>query len=247
MPGAWKQVCVVTETFDEKGLVTSTSTTETKTTLMQVDQQGVTLDLEVTHEVAGKRFAAEPQTITQGFHGELICRNLKVNQPRPGEVVVEGRKIPCKILQLECSAAASKSVTEVYYSDTVAPYLLRRHSVTSDLDGDNTLSETTADVVGLHMLCKTRPKIRNTTLVKAVNKHAKGTVVTWTFTSPHVPGGVIGHDSKELDKDGRLVRRSTLQLISYGLAPERERIGLFGRKRALRHRKPKSGIRYVPR
>ena len=246
-PGAWKLVCVVTETFDEKGLVTSTSTTETRTTLMQVDAEGVTLELEVVHEVAGKQFAAEPRTVRQGFHGELICQNLKVNESRPGQVVIEGRKIPCRTVQLECSAPTSKTVTQVYYSDVVAPYLLKRHSVTSDLDGNNMLSETTADVVGLEMPSKARPKIRRMALIKTVNKHAKGTVVTWTYTSPAVPGGVIGHDSRELDKDGRLIRRSRLQLIGYGSAPEREWIGRFGRKRALRPRKPKSGIRYVPR
>ena len=37
-PGAWKQVCVVTETLDEKGFVKNTSTIETKTTLISVDE-----------------------------------------------------------------------------------------------------------------------------------------------------------------------------------------------------------------
>ena len=57
-PGAWKLVRVLTETLDENGLVTGTTTTETRTTLMQADERGITLEIATTVEVAGKRFEA---------------------------------------------------------------------------------------------------------------------------------------------------------------------------------------------
>lgn len=244
-PGAWKLVCVVTETLDEKGLVKERSTTETKTTLMNIEEDGVTLELDVIHEVAGKRIR-ETQTIKQGFHGELICRNLKVKPARAGQVVIEGLKIPCKVLQLECSAPTSKTVTDVYYAPTRPPYVLRRHGLTSDVEGENTLSETAVNVVCLDWRRTKLPGLNSAVLVEAVNKHSKGTIVTWTCTSPKVPGGVISYDSRELDKLSRVVRRSTLELINYDSEPERERIGLFGRRRAGRIRKLKPPSRYPP-
>jgi hypothetical protein len=36
-----------------------------------------------------------------------------------------------------------------------------------------------------------------------------------------VPGGIVAHSSKELDADGHLIRRSTLEVVDYGLEPDR--------------------------
>ena len=84
-PGAWKRVRVVTETLDEQGTVTSTSTTETKTSLVRVEQNAVDLEVEVSVEVAGKRFEGQPQCIRQGFNGEVVGPDMKIksSQPRP--------------------------------------------------------------------------------------------------------------------------------------------------------------------
>ena len=70
-PGAWKKVRVVTETLDEAGNVTSTSTTDTTTLLEFVDADTYSLQLEVTVDVAGKRFQTPPQYIEQGYFGEI--------------------------------------------------------------------------------------------------------------------------------------------------------------------------------
>jgi hypothetical protein len=59
-----------------------------------------------------------------------------------------------------------------------------------------------------------------------------------------VPGGVVSHSSKEVDKNGRLLRRSTLELVDYNIDPDRERSGLFGRKRP--NRRPKPETNYGP-
>ena len=100
-PGAWKLVRVVTETFDDHGSLASTNLTETKTTLQKVETDGVTLEIEVGMEVAGKQFDAQPQCIKQGFHGELLSPDLKVKPSQPGQVVIEDRNVPCRIQQLE--------------------------------------------------------------------------------------------------------------------------------------------------
>ena len=68
-PGAWTKVRKWMEELDEKGNVKSASTTETKTTLMGVDESGCTLQLEVTVEVAGKRFEAQPRQVRVEFDG----------------------------------------------------------------------------------------------------------------------------------------------------------------------------------
>ncbi len=241
---AWKTVRVATETLDEDGKVTSTTFTETETTLEKVDEDGVVLTVRVAVEVAGRHFEAEPQTIKQGFHGELLGKDLTVKELGPGQITIEGRKVDCKIVQLEFSGPTSKTVTNIYYSPETAPHFLRRTSVTTDLEGENTLSKMSLDVRALDMPLRVLAEIQSTALIRTVQEHAKGTITTWSYSSSNVPGGVVFHSSKELDKDGRLIRRSTLQLTGYGSEPENGRVGLFGRKRALRDRKGKTPSRF---
>ena len=120
-PGAWKLVRVVTETLDEHGQVISTNTADTKTTLVDVDNDGVTLEIQTCMEVAGKRFQAEPQTVQQGFHGELVGPNLKLQNPVDGEVLIEDRKRPCKVQALEIvGPAGEKQRPPLLFGDPVA-------------------------------------------------------------------------------------------------------------------------------
>lgn len=235
-PGAWKLVRVVTESFDEND--TLSSTTETRSILEAMEEDGVTLSIEVTVKVGGKRFEAEPQSVKQGFHGELASQGLKLTDLGSGEVVIQGQAIPCRIQQLAFAGPASKTVTKIYYSDTVEPYVLKRESVKTDLEGKVPLSETTVNVVALDVPRRILGGITNSAHVKAVHKHAKGMTTTLAVTSMDVPGGVICHTSKQLDESGRLIRRSSLEMIDYGLDVQRDRVGLFHRRRPSRLRPP---------
>jgi hypothetical protein len=234
-PGAWKLVRVVTETFDEQGNVTGISTTETRTALKEIGEAGVVLDVEVVLEIAGKRLDAAPQTVRQGFHGEPIEQQVHVKNLGAGHVLVEGRKIPCQVEQVEVIGSSNKIVTKTYWSPTVAPFVLRRESVTTDLQGTTVLSQSTVDVVALDMPCKVLAEMKSTSHVKTVVTHPKGTTTTLSVVSVDIPGGVVCHTSKEMDEKGRLIRRSALELIDYGLEPEPERTGLLRRFRTRLH------------
>ncbi len=238
-PGAWKLVRVVTETIDENRQVANTAITETKTTLTQVEKDGVTLCIEVMVEVAGKRFQRQPQTVKQGFHGEPMSQDLQIKGATAGKVTIEGRVFPCKIFQLLFSGPANnnKTVSNVYYSNKTIPYVLKRTSVTADPEEKKTLSKTVVAVVALDMPWKVLAEIKSSVLVRTIREHAKGTITTWAVTTSDVPGGVICHSSKEIDKTGRMVRRSTLELIEYGLELDKARVGLFDRKRDRRTRR----------
>ena len=77
--------------------------------------------------------------------------------------------------------------------------------------------------------------------MKTVHKNNKGTVITLAAVLPDVPGGIVRHSSKELDKTGRVVRRSTLELVDYGTNSDDDRSGLF-RKRSSRRPKPDDAL-----
>jgi hypothetical protein len=236
-PGTWKLVRVVTETLDEQGLVVSTSTTDTKTTLLEIGNNSVTLEVEACMEVAGKRFQVEPQTIKQGFHGETTGSDLKPKQPVDGQFEIEGRKIPCKIQQFAMVGPNGKTSLTLHYSSSVPPNVLKRECVVTDADGKNTVSETDTDVLVLDMPVRVIDDLRGGSYVRTVHKNGKTTVTTLAVVVSDVPGGVVCHSSKEIDKDGRLVRRSTLELVDYSGDPDKDRSGMFRSKRSSRRTK----------
>jgi len=230
-PGAWKLVRVVTESLDENGHVISVNVTETKTSLLRVDSDGVELEVEVGVEVAGKQFDGQPQCLKQGFHGELAGGDVKSLPSTSAEVIIEDRKIPCRSQQVEINGPSGRTSVVAFFSDTLPPYILRRQSKTTDAGGANTLSETFSEVVALNMPQRVLTEIKNAACIKTLQKTPKGAVTTLAMSSPDVPGGVVYQTTKETDNGGRLIRRSTLELLNYGNRPETERTGLFGRKR----------------
>jgi hypothetical protein len=235
-PGAWKMVRVVTKCLNESGAVSRTNTTETKTTLLQLDDKGATLQVNAVVEFLGKRFETDGQSVRQGFHGEPDDPNLKIRPLAASSVTIDGERIPCSVAELELSTPECKTVTTLHYSPSVAPYILKRESLVTDVGGQSILGQTTTEVVAFNMPCEVLSDVKTTAQVQTVYKHPNGTITTLSFVSPEVPGGVVAYSSKELDKEGHLTRISVLKLVGYSFEPEDSRPGLFGHKRSTRFR-----------
>lgn len=236
-PGAWKSVRVITESLDQRGQVISVSTSEVKTTLLAIDDDDITLEIQTCMEVAGKRFKAETQTVRQGFHGEPAGPVAAVKEPVDAQTIVEGRKLPCKLLQLELAGAGEKTNIQFYYLPGDAPRLLRRVSATTDADAKQTLRESAVETIALDMPIRARGQTLVGCYVKTTSAAAGGGTTTVAAIVPEVPGGVVAHSSKEYDKTGRIVRRVTLELVDYSQDPEQDRSNLFNRKRDKRRAK----------
>ena len=236
-PGAWKLVRVVTESYDEGSHIINVNITETKTSLLRIDEDGVVLEVEVGVEVAGKQFDGQPQCLKQGFHGELVGGEVKFLPAAAAEVSIEDQKIPCRSQKIEVSGPAGRTSVNVFFSDTLSPYILRRQSKTTDVGGTNVLSETLSEVVALDMPQRVLSEMKNVACIKTLQKTPRGSVTTLAMSSPDVPGGAVSQTTKETDATGRLIRRSTLELVNYGSQPETELNGRFGRKRPPRGRK----------
>lgn len=233
-PGAWKLVRVVTETLDERGQVVGTNTADVRTTLVSIDDNGVTLEVQTCMEVAGKRFQAEPQIVRQGFHGESSKLNVQAKSSTAGHATIEGRLRPCKVRQLDATRPTEKTTVRLWFSPAIWPYVLRRERVVTDLESKQTLSRTTVEVIALDMPVRLRDELRNGAYVKTVHRNAKGVVTVLAVVLPDVPGGLVNHSQKEVNTSGRVVRRSTLQLVDYSLHAEEDPPGPINRKRASR-------------
>jgi len=219
--GSWAKVRIVTETFDEAGQVTNTTSIETKTTLSRLEIDGVALMLENVVDVAGKRLASQQQTVKLGFSGEQIGQNVVVKNLGVAKLLIAGRQIPCKMQELEVVADGRRRVTLVHYSDDLIPHILRRRSVLSDLNaGESSTQETTVEVVALDTPVSVLGENRTGSKFKIVQKTDRGSTVTESTNAAGIPGELVAHQSTSLDADGRLLRRSKLQLIGFHIAPD---------------------------
>ncbi len=230
-PGAWKLVRVVTETFDEQGNTTGTSITETRTTLKEVGDKGVVLQVDVAVEIAGKRICAQPQTVRQAYHGEADESSVQITDLGMGKLAIEGREISCQIEQVESVGTHAKTLTRMHWNACAVPCTLKRESTMTDLKSGEVLSQSTVEVVALDMPCRVVDEIKSTAHLKTVVRHSQGTTTTLSVTSTDIPGGVIRHTAKEVDENGRLLRRSELELIDYDLQLRDEHLGLLRRWR----------------
>lgn len=229
--GAWKRYRVTTESLDENGQVVNTTVTETKTSLEDVDAEGVTLRVETIAEIAGKQLPSQPKQLRQSLRGDWAVGKAVVHGGGLAQVMIEGRAVPCRVEVAEVVGPAGKTVTRTFYSRFVSPYVLRRESRTTDPEGKTTLDETVFRVVSLDRPCKVAPHIRRAVSIESVSTTPSGSTITRGFISDEVPGGVVFHTADELDKNGRLVRHSSLVLVDFGLEPEKEDSGFIGRKR----------------
>lgn len=216
-PGAWKVLRAVTESFDKEGV--AGSVTETRFTLESADDSGVTIRVEVLVEMAGKRFRTEPHRVKQGWHGEPVGENTQVQDLGPDQIAIEGRVINCQVMRIENLLPGGRTQTKLWYSPTVPPYVLRREVIVSDRVSGQLLEKSLSEVTVLEVPCRVGRQVLSTSQLRATHEFPRGTITTLSLISPEVPGGLIGQTAREVDKEGKLIRRTTVELVDFGLQP----------------------------
>lgn len=214
--GSWKSVRVVTETLDEKGQVAGITRTETRTTLVSVEARGYSLRIESTVEVAGKKFASQPQVVRHGYYGEPAGQTVEVKKIGTEPLQIDGRTVTSDVRQATYESDGVKRTSTIYYCSTVSPYQLRRETVTQAATEDQR-STTIVETIALDMPQKVHGQVRPAAYLKTTRKSPQGTKVTVEVHCDDVPGGVISHSATEADATSRVVRRSTLELIDYNI------------------------------
>jgi hypothetical protein len=209
-------VRIVTDTLNDRGGVADTTTTDTKTTLLRADAKRLTLRIDATVNVAGKRFDCQPQVVEYGYYGESANETTETKAMGSEPLTIDGRQVPCRIEQVVASTGQQRQVTQMFLSDAQEPFVLKR--VTAVFKKDNETLEdpqTTAEVIALDMPYNVLHEVKSTAFERTIQKSARGTNVTLDVTCVDVPGGIVARTSKELDSHGRLLRRSSLELVDY--------------------------------
>jgi hypothetical protein len=217
--GTWKKVRVITEAIDSHGAVTDTTTTETKTTLVRVDSKRLTLRIEATVEVAGKRFESQTQTVEYGYYGETPSERPDAKNLGNTQVTIEGRDVPCQLRLVVASSVQQKQVMRLYLSDDVEPFVLKRETTTVQNAKSSADQQTTAEteVIAVDMPYAVMRDLKSAAYEQTVQKTQRGTNVSLDVICVDVPGGIVARTSKEFDTQGHLLRRNTVQLVDYSV------------------------------
>jgi hypothetical protein len=217
--GSWRQVRIVTQNFDEQGNPTDSSITDNKTSVEEVTPERVTLKVEVTVEVAGKRFPSQPQIIKQGYAGETVGQTVSFKSLEPETLSIDGQQVRCETQQVEILGGVTREVSLISFAPGHFPAILKRKSTMRDAAGTKTMQEATTEVkaVGMSRRVLNERLPREAYLVRQEQRSEHGVITTWSWHVPDVPGEIVDQCSKKIDPQGRLVRRTTLELVGYGI------------------------------
>jgi hypothetical protein len=214
--GSWKLVRATTETLDDKEQVVNVAITETRTTLAAVNDSTYTLRSEAKVNVTGRQIPAAPHVAQHGYYGESPGKGVSVRKTGEAVLTIDGRAVPCELREVLLEGDGGKLKNTMYFSAEVPPFVLRRE-ITMDANGEEKRNSTLVEVVALDLPQRIRNELRPASFVKTTQKLPQGTKVTLEVHSDEVPGGVAAHWSTETDAQGHIIRRSTLELIDFGL------------------------------
>jgi hypothetical protein len=216
-PGSWKLVKVTAETFDAAGKSTGTSITETRTMLLSVEATRYELQIDVKVDVGGKQFASLPRVTQQGFQGEGEGQKANVRRLAASVLKIGERSLNAQNAEIEVADKESRKVTRISYSGSGHPFVLARQSTTYDATG-KVQQEVDVETKAMQAPRTLLGVRRMTWQTRTTQKHAGGRIVTDEVHCFDIPGGVVEHTSEEFDEQGKLLRRSQLELANYGIA-----------------------------
>ncbi len=217
--GSWQSTRQISETLDPQGRVTAVTITDTRTTLVAADDQTYTLKYETTVEVAGKTVAVPMRTVKYCYDdslAELMAQRAWL--PQEQAVRIEDRDVACRVLETRLSSATQRTTIRTFFAADTQPHVLRRETLTTPAAEPVPESRTTLEVVALDMPHHVLDTMRSVAHVRVTHRNGTGSMTRFVYWCLDIPGGVVAHTTKELDAAGKLVRRSTLELVEYFVA-----------------------------
>jgi hypothetical protein len=213
-PGSWVVVRHAVETLDADGRVVATSNTETRTTLAGVDEQCLTLRVQASLEVGGKKLDGPTQELRQGPNGDRPEQPAVVTFVGEEDVRVQDRTFRCRMEQSELTADGKRTVTRIWTSPEAGPFELRRNTAIIDVASGKLIDDTTIEVTSLpqrRILARFRPVAE----VAITRRHPHGLTTARGVNCPDVPGGVVSQSAEDFGPDGKLLRRTKIELVDF--------------------------------
>jgi hypothetical protein len=220
---AWKEVRVRTYAVGDAGEVLRSSTTVARTRVTRVGANSFSLCVSSTVEVAGREFAAEPQTFTRAVAPQVDSSEV-VGQET---VLIDGREYPVQIIEFVSTNGAQQEANKLLFCRDTTPQMLKRVTRTRDSANPDAVVETTVTVTQLNKMADILGELKCTWAATTVINMRDKTVTIREVNCADVPGELVSQITEEHDANGVLVARKELELVGYGIGRARR---LFRRR-----------------
>jgi|GEM_PF-1209973 hypothetical protein len=215
-PGCWKTVRVITDILDGQGNVNSTTKTETTTTLLKKKGNSYTLEVEVTMEIGDRRIASEPKQIKRNFTINTDGK-IRIKPASKSTVTFNGHTLPVDVLNVTLEDTNGRRASTVHSSRDTPPFVFRRETVMVNNENEQ-LYQTTVSVTEYGLAHKVLGETEMICTIHTVHRQDMRTITSDETYCADVPGGIISHRSEETNAAGQVMRRSTMELLDYGLS-----------------------------
>jgi hypothetical protein len=155
-----------------------------------------------------------PQTLREGLGGEGSDASTFVDLGEES-VVVQGRTYRCNVQQTETVVDGRKRIVKTWFAPHVAPYVLRRLITTRNASNDAVIGESQMDVVSLAVERRILARLRPVAEVRIVDRHDRGLTKASAYCCPEIPGGIVSQKAEEFDAEGKLLRRTNIELVDF--------------------------------
>ena len=235
-PGAWRELRITTETFDNEGKVVSRSVTTQQEILQGVNEEDYVFDVQATVDLSGKHIAGDWKSRVLQLVTDSAGQIVDTQQLDGASLSVDGRLVDCQVWKIRYREDARTLVDRIYYAPDLFPYILQREtSEAGEKASDQPPTERTEKVIALAVPYVVGGRLATCSCIQTIRGGAKGNTVRVAFESDEVPGGEVAAWSTDYDDQGRRIQWSVQELLSYGKTPpegSRKRFrGLRGRAR----------------
>lgn len=211
-PGSSAQVQRRRIVYNEEGDVESSTTLETKSTLVSKQDGFNSVKMELKIDVAGRIF--EPDANTLRFGPLSQKPGEKVETEHIGEEVLEvdDEQFKCQKFQVTIESESGRRQSRVWVSD-VFPYVLKSEAVLTTEETE-VAERISSSVIAMDMPIEVLSEVKSGAVMRIVTESDGKRSVTLEASCPDVPGGLVWHSQKVL-VDGQLQEESHLRLIEY--------------------------------
>jgi hypothetical protein len=223
-PGAWRTLRVTTETFEPTGVSLGVVVTSETETLSAVQDDNYALRSNSVVEVGGKSLSGPDREHQLKLLTDTADERVDAVAQPPAQINLDGRSVPCEVWLLTVKRNDRQLAHEVYYSDRVWPFVLRREvTETSMQDPSASLSTTHESVVRSQVPVTIDGKIVTGAHLQRVTESPAGRTERLEVHSDSVPGGLVSRATTEWDAQGNRIRWSTTELVDFGTVEKEER------------------------
>lgn len=213
--GAWRELQVRTNSFDENGLLIGQTTTLRRETLVSKSLSDFRLRVESIVQVEGKELPTAVQEVTLQLVNDSVVSPAVIRELDTTTINRHGQAVPCAIWELETPIDQGKRFEQIYYSSERSPYVLRR--VRRDEINGQIVSqlETRLTQDGLPVLIGDQLESGHH-LVTTHKLASGGRRDRFELQTDAVPGGLVMSSEAEYRQTGVVARWTTTTLMQAG-------------------------------